>query len=262
VPRTLVSFHAHPDDEVIATGGVIARAAREGHRVVVVFATRGELGEIVPGVLEPGESLADRRVAEAHAAADVLGAARVEFLGYRDSGMAGEPTNDDDVAFARADLDEAGARLAAILAEERADALTVYDPIGTYGHPDHIQVHRVGIRAGELAAVDAVYQATMNREHVYELVRDRPDERPPEFDDLPPIEEFEFGTRAAEITTAVDVSDLALLKREALACHRSQVAPDHFFLTMPPESYTVAFGTEWFIRPGAGPGIEHRPSLL
>jgi len=89
--QTLVTFHAHPDDEAIATGGVMARAAAEGHRVVLVLATRGELGEVSEGVLHDGEALADRRVVEAAAAAKILGVSRVEFLGYRDSGMADDP---------------------------------------------------------------------------------------------------------------------------------------------------------------------------
>jgi LmbE family N-acetylglucosaminyl deacetylase len=90
---TIVFFHAHPDDEAIATGGTMARASREGHRVVLVSATRGELGEFAPDSLAPGEQLVDRRVAELNAAAEILGVDRVEFLGYRDSGMAGEPTS-------------------------------------------------------------------------------------------------------------------------------------------------------------------------
>src|SRR6266566_4231278 len=103
----------------------MARAKDEGHRVVLVVATRGELGEYSPDALAPGETLTERRVSEQLAAAAVLGVDRVEFLGYRDSGMAGEPTNDDDGAFARADLDEAATRLAAILRDENADVLTV-----------------------------------------------------------------------------------------------------------------------------------------
>ena len=94
------------------------------------------------------KQLVDRRVAELHAAADVLGVDRVEFLGYLDSGMAGEPTNDAPGSFASADIDEAAKRLARILEDEHADVLTVYDENGNYGHPDHIQVHRVGVRAG------------------------------------------------------------------------------------------------------------------
>ena len=91
---TLVCFHAHPDDESIATGGTMAKAKADGHRVVLVVATRGERGEVADGFLEHGEQLADRRVRETHASAAVLGIDRVEFLGYEDSGMMGEPTND------------------------------------------------------------------------------------------------------------------------------------------------------------------------
>src|SRR4051795_5241382 len=93
VPATIVSFHAHPDDEAILVGGTLVLAADAGHRVVLVFATRGDLGEVADGVLAPDEHLADRREDEARRAAEILGVARVEFLGYHDSGMAGESTN-------------------------------------------------------------------------------------------------------------------------------------------------------------------------
>src|SRR5712692_666229 len=148
---TLVSFQAHPDDECIACGGIIRKASDEGHRVVLVVATRGEQGEVPEGFLDPGEELWQRRVAETHRSAEILGAQRVEFLGYVDSGMMGTPENDAPGCFWLADVEEAGARLAAILTDEAAEALTVYDDNGGYGHPDHIQVHRVGVRAAGLA---------------------------------------------------------------------------------------------------------------
>src|SRR5262245_49820969 len=122
---TLVTFHAHPDDEAIATGGTMLRAKAEGHRVVLVVATRGELSTNGQDDLEPGETLQERRVAEQMEAAKRLGVDRVEFLGYRDSGMAGAPTNDAPECFARADLEEAGGRLAQLLTEEAADVLTI-----------------------------------------------------------------------------------------------------------------------------------------
>ena len=112
MPYTLVLFHAHPDDEAIATGGTMARAKSEGHRVVLVAATRGDLGfEFASRVLEPGEKLVDRRTAELHTAAEILGVDRVAFLDYADSGMAGEPTNDAPGAFAGADIDRKSTRL-------------------------------------------------------------------------------------------------------------------------------------------------------
>ncbi|MDQ1381202.1 MAG: hypothetical protein QOJ71_1921, partial [Actinomycetota bacterium] len=157
---TLVTFHAHPDDESIATAGTMARAKAEGHRVVLVLATRGELGEFSPAALSPGETLTERRVAEVNASAEVLGVDRVEYLGYRDSGMAGEATNEDAGAFARADIDEAAGRLARILQDEHADVLTIYDDHGGDGHPDHVTVHRVGVRAAELAGTKRVYEST------------------------------------------------------------------------------------------------------
>src|SRR3954447_174798 len=121
---TLVLFHAHPDDEAIATGGTMARAAAEGHRVVLVCATRGELGEVPDGFLAPGETLTQRRERELEAAAEILGCARVAFLGYRDSGMEGEATTAHAGSFATADVEEAARRLAAILREEDAEVLT------------------------------------------------------------------------------------------------------------------------------------------
>ncbi|MED5394154.1 MAG: PIG-L family deacetylase, partial [Actinomycetota bacterium] len=143
---TVVFLHAHPDDEALASGGTMARLAEEGHRVVLVVATRGEEGEPVPGVLGPGETLGDRRTTEVRASAEVLGVDHVAFLGYRDSGMVDDPANDHPDCFWQADVDEAAGRLDAVLDSEVVDVLVVYDSHGGYGHPDHIQVHRVGTR--------------------------------------------------------------------------------------------------------------------
>src|SRR4051794_8687110 len=124
---TLVCFHAHPDDEAVSTAGTMVKAAADGHRVVLVVATRGEHGEVEDGFLNSGEELWQRRVQETAAAAEILGVARHEFLGYRDSGMMGTSENDAPDAFWQADLDEAAERLARILREEQADVLTIYD---------------------------------------------------------------------------------------------------------------------------------------
>lgn len=252
---TLVCFHAHPDDEAIATGGVIRLAADAGHRVVLVVATRGERGEIVPGVLDDGEQLALRRTAEVHAAATELGIARVAFLGYVDSGMMGEPTNDEPWTFWQADVESAARRLATILDEEGADALTVYDDNGGYGHPDHIQVHRVGMRAAEIAGVTRVVETCINRTAIRRMVEaiasgDAPSPFP-EGAEPPDLDDASFGVEEDVITHLADVSAAAPAKRAALVHHRSQVADDHFFLALPEEAFTVAFGTEWFI--GHGP---------
>lgn len=257
MPFTLVTFHAHPDDESIATAGTMARAKAEGHRVVLVVATRGELGEHAPDALDPGETLTERRVAEQHAAAAVLGVDRVEFLGYRDSGMAGESTNDDDGAFARADVEEAAGRLAKVLREEGADVLTVYDNHGGYGHPDHVQVHRVGVRAAELAGTRRVYESTMNRDYIRTLIEQRAGDMPDTPDAPDAAQMDDFGSPDSVITTTVDVRDFVDRKREAMAAHASQIPAESFFLAMPPDAFRQAFGAEWFIRRDA-PNIREK----
>jgi LmbE family N-acetylglucosaminyl deacetylase len=256
VPRTLVTFHAHPDDAEITCGGTMARAKAEGHRVVLVVATRGELGERRPGVLDNEESLTDRRVAETLAAAEILGVDRVEFLGYRDSGMAGDAANDAPGSFASADLDEAATRLATLLADERAEVLTVYDDNGGYGHPDHVQVHRVGIRAAEIAQTPAVYEGTINREYLKRLMVEHTDALDGvDESERPTVEDLDtIGVPEALITTTVDVRAFVDVKRKAMAAHASQIGPDSFFLAMPEEAFRESFGYEWFIRRGAPAG--------
>ena len=253
---TMVSFHAHPDDECIACGGVIRKAAEEGHRVVLVVATRGELGEVPDGFLSDGEELWQRRVAETHAAAEILGAQRVEFLGYTDSGMMGTPANNAPGSFWSAPVDEAAKKLAALLEEEHADVLTCYDDIGGYGHPDHIQVHRVGLRAAELAGTRRVYQNTMNRDQLErgraafaEQAAEAGLELPDSDDDTE-----DWGKPESEITAAVDVTPYLEYKRRAMRAHASQISEASFFLAMPDEAFRFGFGTEWFIRDGQGPG--------
>jgi LmbE family N-acetylglucosaminyl deacetylase len=252
---TLVCFHAHPDDECIATGGVMAKAAKDGHRVVLVVATRGENGEVAEGFLDEGEELWQRRVKETEASAEILGAQRVEFLGYVDSGMMGTPENDEPGSFWTADVEEAAERLATILREESADIVTIYDDHGGYGHPDHIQVHRVGKRAAELAGTPRVYQSTINRDHLLRGMRERASEMPegtemPDFEGSP-----DFGSPESVITGSVDVSEFLDHKRRAMQAHASQIGEQSFFLQMPAEAFEFGFGTEWFIRDGQGPGI-------
>lgn len=261
VPGTLVSFHAHPDDEAIQTGGTLARAAAEGHRVVLVVATKGEHGEVDEGVLDDGETLSERRVAETEAAAEILGVHRVAFLGYTDSGMAGEPTNDAPGSFWTADVEEAAQRLAEILREEEAEVLTVYDSHGGYDHPDHVQVHRVGILAAELAATARVYEATMSRDAVKRFMVEMRDEAAQHGIDteseLGPPEDLTMGVPEAHINTVVDVSEYVDVKRKALSAHASQVDDSSFFLKMPEEHFRLAFGIEWFIRRDAPATDQH-----
>src|SRR2546423_8369312 len=238
----------------------MVEAAANGHRVVLVTATRGEHGEFPEGFLADGEELWPHRVGELEASAALLGVHRLEFLGYVDSGMMGTPENEAAESFWQADMDEAASRLAKILKEEKADVLTIYDDHGNYGHPDHIQVHRVGARAAELARTPKVFEATMNRDHMMRLMQNGP--RPEGVEDLPdPNDDFfrNFGTPEADLTHAVDVSKYLPEKRAAMKSHPSQIAESSFFLAMPDDAFAAAFGTEWYVQRGAsrtGPPFE------
>src|SRR5690606_8365545 len=223
--------------------GTKAKAVAAGHRVVLVVATNGELGEPVPGVLADGEPLWQRRLVEVEESAALLGVERVELLGYHDSGMMGEPTNDDPSCFWRADVEEAAAKLASILADVGADVLTVYDDHGGYGHPDHIQVHRVGVRAADLAGVARAFEQTMNRGLIARLVAEggaMPDGAGADAGDVANRQATatspDFGSPEALITHRIDVADVLDLKRRSMAAHASQIAPDSFFLAMPSEA--------------------------
>ena len=240
----LVCFHAHPDDEVFTTGGVMRLAADAGHRVVLVTATDGALGEVPEGLLSPGERLVDRRRRELETSARALGVNRLETLGYADSGMAGSPDNARAEAFCNVDVEVAAARLAQVLVEERADVLTVYDPHGNYGHPDHIKVHVVGVRAAELAGVTQVYEATVNRDHMIRLMASNPQWAA----EVEPPDVSQFGLPESEITTVVDVRAAMAAKRSAMAAHESQVGDFGPFLAMPAEQVEAAFGQESFRR--------------
>jgi len=242
----LVCFHAHPDDEVFTTGGVMRLAADAGHRVVLVTATDGALGEVPAGLLADGERLVDRRRRELEASARALGVDRLVMLGYGDSGMAGTPDNARADAFCNVDVEVAASRLAQLLVDEGTDVLTVYDPHGNYGHPDHIQVHVVGVRAAELAGVAHVYEATVNRDHMFRLMASNPQWA----EAAAPPDVSEFGLPESEITTVVDVRAAMSAKRVAMAAHESQVGDFGPFLAMSTEEVEAVFGHESFRRRG------------
>ena len=260
---TIVSFHAHPDDESIQTGGTLAKAARDGHRTVLVFATRGEHGEVEEGFLDAGETLGQRREKECHRSAEILGVQRVAFLDFVDSGMIDTPENDLDGSFWTASVDAAAARLADLLREEGADVLTVYDEDGGYGHPDHIQVHRVGVRAAEQAGTPVVLEATMNRDHLRRVIQAGVEAGAIPPDEVPDVtEDSSFGRPESMITTCIDVRDLITVKRASMAAHASQISESSFFLQMPEDAFAGSFGFEWFIRRGTEPTGEMDDDIL
>ncbi|XRQ16106.1 PIG-L family deacetylase [Actinomadura welshii] len=246
---TLMAVHAHPDDEVLGTGGLLARSAAEGIRTVLVTCTNGEQGD-GPGGAKPGEpghdasEVAGLRLAELRESAGLLDIAHVELLGYRDSGMDGWSTNDDSEAFANIPLDESAGRLAALMERYRPQVVVTYDENGGYGHPDHIQAHRIAMAAAERTGVpDKLYYTAIPRAGFREMakaVRDAGvdiDFDPPE----------DFGTPDELITSVVDVSAHAEAKRKALQAHASQ-GENIFLLRLPEEIQQVVFSSEAFVR--------------
>lgn len=261
--RTVVSFHAHPDDEALLTGGTLAKAAAQGHRVILVTATAGAAG-LAAAHFESGEDLGRRRLAELERAAAALGCAAVEVLGYDDSGMDGSAPG--DAPFASADVEAAATRLAAILRRENADVLTIYDPRGGYGHPDHVQVHRVGVRAAEMAGTPVVLEATVNRDLLRRALRLMRIGRLGTRIEMPPLDQA-FTPRSS-LTHRIDVRDHLDSKRAAMAAHASQASADGadrtlaLFLRLPAPVFRLLLGHEWFVQHGVAPGRSLRTDIL
>ncbi|MCW2878169.1 MAG: LmbE family protein [Sphaerisporangium sp.] len=265
--RTAVFFHAHPDDEALLTAGTMAMLAAEGHRVVLVVATAGERGL---AELPHGDELGEARTAELYESAAVLGVARVVLLGYGDSGLGegggvGDGVGDDRPAnaFIDADIEEAAQRLAAVLKEESSDLLTIYDPAGGYGHPDHVQVYRVGQRAAGIAGTPVLLEATVNRDPLLRGLRlaQRFYTFPPEFD----VRSFERAYSPGEVIThRVNVRRFVKVKRASMTAHASQASGGDgdrtlgVMLKIPGPLYRLVFGTEWYVRRDLPPGTRMR----
>jgi len=261
---TLLLVHAHPDDEAISTGGVMLRAHLDGHRVVLVTSTRGEEGEIHnmdEASVRP--RLGDVRTEELRHACEILGVDRLEFLGYRDSGMAGEPTNENPRSFHMAPLHEAAARLAVILREERPDVVVTYTSDGIYGHPDHIKAHHTTVAALDLIEQEGVRSAKLYMSAVPRGLLQQWMERAREAGiELPTGGIQILGIPDEEITTVVDVSDLVDRKRAAFAAHVSQNDPNGPLQTMQEQIFVAAFGTERFVLARGSLGDERPETSL
>lgn len=244
-PQTIVSLHAHPDDETLLTGGTLARLHAEGHRVVVVVATDGALGLTAR---RHRRGLATARRRELEAACEALGVDRLVTLQYPDSGMRDEGPTD---RFTTRPVRWPAARVAAVLVEEDADVLTIYDRAGGYGHPDHVHVHHVGLAAAKLACTPRILQATADRARLRRVLR--------AVEWVPGLPEG-FSSDAvgdkfaepSELTHRVDVREFASAKRAAMEAHHSQATSDTgdrtlaLALRLPPALFRVVFGHEWF----------------
>jgi LmbE family N-acetylglucosaminyl deacetylase len=258
----LLAFHAHPDDEVISTGGVLAHYAGRGEQVVVVTATDGAEGEIHNYDDPEGmrDRLAEVRAEEVAQALAILGVEHHHFLGYRDSGMMGTEANLNPTAFWQADLLEAAGRLVALIRRYQPEVMIVYDPFGGYGHPDHIQVHRVGMAAffgcrdlGWFPLMEEeaewrpskLYWGAWGRERMRAINQMRAAASP---DRDSYLTRPERGFPDEEISASVDVGAYLEKKVTALRAHRTQIPDDWFALTVPEEDRAAWFGIESFVR--------------
>jgi LmbE family N-acetylglucosaminyl deacetylase len=248
-----VAFHAHPDDESLLTGGTLARCAAQGHRVVLLVATSGERG-----LAQDSAGLGARRVAELERAAELLGVARMVLLGYGDSGFR-DPAEPPPGSLCATPLDEVAARVAAVLEEEAADVLTVYDDNGGYGHRDHLRVREAGLTAAARVRTPVVLAATVDRAALLRGMRllRRVGVRPGGM--TPDLLAAAFAPAEA-ITHEVDVRPWVRVKQAALRAHASQasggddVRTVRLLAKLPRPVASVVLGREWFVEVGRHPG--------
>lgn len=272
--RRLMLVHAHPDDESIGTGATMAKYAASGAGVSLVTCTLGELGEIIPADLaglawDQENRLGEHRIGELAAACAALGVSDHRFLGgagrYHDSGMMGTPSNDWDGAFWRADVDEAARVLLEVIRDVRPQVLVTYDSNGFYGHPDHIQAHRVAWRAFELAdgLVSKFYATAVPKSVLAEGIRlmqeardgqggaagqasGQPGLAGSEFETAGSVDDLPFGVPDDEVTTEIDARDFLDAKLAAMRAHASQIAVDSPFFALSDRVGQRAFGVEYY----------------
>lgn len=260
MPLTLMAVHAHPDDEVISTGGTLARYVQEGVRTVIVTCTDGSQG-FAPGWVFPGQpghdldAVAATRRDELARSCSALGVSHLEMLGYRDSGMAGWAGNNEPDAFCNVPLDRPAGAVAELIRRYQPEVLITYDANGGYGHPDHIQAHRVATAAAELAgSVAKTYYTACSRsdaERLSELRSRVQGDRPRQ-----PPRAAPQGTPDELITTVIGTWPYLAQKRTALLAHASQLA-DTIWVGASEQDFGELFGHESYIWVDGAP--ESRP---
>ncbi len=263
-PLTLLTVHAHPDDESSKGAGTVARYHAEGIRTVLVCCTGGEQGDILNPAMDTEEVRADIgavRARELKEAADIIGYDEVVMLGYRDSGMPDSEANKDPRSFAQAPLDEAVERLAAIIRRERPQVVVTYaDDQEGYPHPDHLRVHEITFPAIDAAAdewtVDKVYFTSWSRARIEAM-----HEKYLELGLESPFDKswFERPSHDDRITTRVDTSAVADVRRRALVAHATQVDPtSKFWFGLPPEVADQVYPYDDYVL-ARGPAIGDGP---
>jgi N-acetyl-1-D-myo-inositol-2-amino-2-deoxy-alpha-D-glucopyranoside deacetylase len=256
---TLMTVHAHPDDEAVSTGGILAKYSAEGIRTVLVTCTKGELGEAEDPLYKPPRpdmGITEIREKELAAAIRILNIGAYHNLNYKDSGMAGTAGNSDPKAFTRADIMEAAHRLAGIIRHERPQVIVTYDENGIYGHPDHIMANRVTQKAFVAASdssltlnvpeppwqPDKLYFYALPKTRLKKYRRAAEDAANPEA-----APAYLMGTPDVEITTRIDVTRFLGQKFEAVFSHASQFGPSHRFQHLSDTLKAEMFGVEHFV---------------
>ncbi|MEU3093472.1 N-acetyl-1-D-myo-inositol-2-amino-2-deoxy-alpha-D-glucopyranoside deacetylase [Streptomyces sp. NPDC006967] len=256
--RRLMLVHAHPDDESINNGATMARYAAEGAQVTLVTCTLGERGEVIPPALRhlSGAALGGHRLGELKEAMRALGVTDFRLLGgagrYCDSGMMGLPDNDDPGCFWQAEVDQAAGLLAEVILEVRPQVLVTYDENGGYGHPDHIQSHRVAMRAVEIAAeagwdVPRVYWNRVPRsvaEESFARLNDELDGLP--FDKAGSLGDVPGVVDDERITAAVDGTAYAAAKAAAMRAHATQITVAEPWFVLSNDLAQPLFTTEYY----------------
>lgn len=250
MPPTLLALFAHPDDESFATGGTLARYARQGVRVVLATATRGEAGIVHDEGAGSPVDMGRVREEELRCACRTLGVQELRFLGHRDSGTAGDPQNDHPDAFCRADPERVVGQILDLFREFTPEVVLTFGPDGGYGHPDHLAIHRhtttAWARAEGLPAPPRKLYYTAISSKTFVRIR-RAMFEAGLIPEMP--SEAEIARRGApedSITTAIDVRDTLEDKIAALRCHRTQLAPTHPWLNLPLEFRRQHMGVEFF----------------
>ena len=272
----MLLVHAHPDDESIGTGATMAKYAAEGAAVTLVTCTLGELGEVIPADLahlawDADGGLGQHRIAELAAACAALGVKDHRFLGgagrWRDSGMMGTASNDWPGSFWQADIDEAARALLGVIADVRPQVLVTYDDNGFYGHPDHIQAHRVAWRAFEMAdgLVRKFYATAVPKSVLAEamaLMGEAPGGTElggTDFATIESVEGLPFGTDDENVTTCIDARDYLDAKLAAMRAHATQIAVDSPFFALSDMVGQRALGTEYYTQLAGPASASHGP---
>jgi N-acetyl-1-D-myo-inositol-2-amino-2-deoxy-alpha-D-glucopyranoside deacetylase len=254
----LLALFPHPDDETFSAAGVMAAAVARGVPVTVITATRGEAGESSIAGLDDSERLGVVRERELREAMRQIGVSDVRWLGYRDSGMAGSPSAEHPQAFIRVPVETAAATLVPHIRSLQPQVIITFGAEGLYGHPDHLHMHHVALRAIQLAAdpahkdrataqpwqTPALYFAAFPREEMLTLF-DRPDSP---LRSLPEDARANLGTPRSEITHTISIEPWRESKRAAIAAHRTQTAEGGPLAGIAPEVREWQLSWEYFVR--------------